>query len=181
MKTSAEKSLFLALPVAMVLFLASPAQALFETTTAIKWIEVPPEAQLTIVTYLDGGTVDQIIEETKHNGQVLYEVAIRKPDGQRIELEVRSGGKLTALRYRNKFFKDNVPLSAIPPAVMDTFTHLADGANIEKVAKETREGHTTYETRVTTSDREVIKMKVGEDGKLQELETSRDLFWMPIY
>lgn len=67
-----------------------------------------------------------------------------------------------------------VEWSEVPAVVQRTITHHAEGGEIEEVEKEIKlkNGNTVtiYEAEVKRPDGKKIEIKVGEDGKLIELE-----------
>ena len=54
---------------------------------------VPPEAQKTIDTYAEGGTIQEL-EMVKRHGVILYEAEVKKADGSKIEIVVNGEGRL---------------------------------------------------------------------------------------
>jgi hypothetical protein len=70
--------------------------------------------------------------------------------------------------------EEKVQWSELPAAVQKTITDNAGGGKVEEIEKETKskEGKsiTIYEAEVKKPDGKKVEIKVGEDGKLIELE-----------
>jgi uncharacterized membrane protein YkoI len=169
-----KKALLMALPLFAVIGFASPSYALFDKEAKIQWSEVPAVVQKTVNAQAKDGKVDEVEKETKSNTAV-YEVKINTKDDGILKLKVEESGKLVGLRYKNKGEED-IEWSKVPAAVQKTISVYSDGNTASKVEKETKEGGAVYEAKIKTSDGKVIKMKVGSDGKLRELETEKDWF-----
>ena len=70
--------------------------------------------------------------------------------------------------------EEKVQWSELPTAVQKTITDNAGGGKVEEIEKETKskDGKTiiVYEAEVKKPDGKKVEIKVGEDGKLFELE-----------
>ena len=70
--------------------------------------------------------------------------------------------------------EEKVQWSQLPAAVQKTITDNAEGGKVEEIEKEmkSKDGKTitVYEAEVKKSDGKKVEIKVGEDGKLIELE-----------
>ena len=70
--------------------------------------------------------------------------------------------------------EEKVQWSELPTAVQKTITDNAGGGKVEEIEKETKskDGKTiiVYEAEVKKPDGKKVEIKVGEDGKLIELE-----------
>ena len=70
--------------------------------------------------------------------------------------------------------EEKVQWSELPAAVQKTITDNAGGGKVEEIEKETKskDGKTiiVYEAEVKKPDGKKVEIKVGEDGKLIELE-----------
>lgn len=97
-----KKKLFVSvvLPAAMVF-----ATSAFAEQERIKWTDVPPVVQKTIMDNAAGGRIEEIEKETKtqkvrilhfDSGKTVtvYEAEVEKPDGKEIEIRVGEDGKL---------------------------------------------------------------------------------------
>ena len=70
--------------------------------------------------------------------------------------------------------EEKVQWSELPAAVQKTITDNAGGGKVEEIEKETKSKDgktiTIYEAEVKKPDGKKVEIKVGEDGKLIELE-----------
>lgn len=70
--------------------------------------------------------------------------------------------------------EEKVQWSQVPVAVQKTITDNAQGGKVEEIEKETKSKDgktiTVYEAEVKKPDGKKVEIKVGEDGKLIELE-----------
>jgi uncharacterized membrane protein YkoI len=70
--------------------------------------------------------------------------------------------------------EEKVQWSELPAAVQKTITDNAGGGKVEDIEKETKSKDgktiTIYEAEVKKPDGKKVEIKVGEDGKLIELE-----------
>jgi len=64
--------------------------------------------------------------------------------------------------------------SSLPPVVQETITENAGDGKIEEIEKETKTKNgkpiTVYEVEIKKPDGKEVEIKVGEDGKLIEIE-----------
>jgi hypothetical protein len=58
----------------------------------------------------------------------------------------------------------------VPAAVQKTITENAGGGTVRKIEKETKAGKVAYEAEITKADGTEVEIKVGEDGKVIEIE-----------
>lgn len=93
------------LPAAMVF-----ATSAFAEKEEIKWTDVPPAVQKTIIDHAGGGKIEEIEKETKtQNVRILhfdsnkivtvYEAEVEKPNGKEIEIRVGEDGKLIEIKH----------------------------------------------------------------------------------
>ena len=169
-----KKALLMALPLFAVIAFATPSYALFEKEVKVQWSDVPAVVQKTINAQLNGGKVDEVEKEAKGKTAV-YEAKVDTKENGTLKLKVEESGKLIGLHYKNKEDED-VEWSKVPAAVQKTIAAYADGQTAKKVEREIKEGRAIYEAKIKTSDGKMIKMKVGDDGKLRELETEKEWF-----
>ncbi len=75
---------------------------------------------------------------------------------------------------KSAFADKKIPWADVPPAVQKTITENAEGGKIEEIEKETEKiggkRISLYEADVRKADGSKIEIKVGEDGKLLELD-----------
>src|SRR5574340_1030473 len=161
--------LIVALPVAMAFAASSFAG---EKEEKIQWSSVPAAVQKTITENSGGGKVEEIEKETKmkHGKSVtVYEAKGKKSDGKEVEIKVGEDGKLMEVENEEK-----IEGSSVPAAVQKTITESSGGGKVEEIEKETKMKHgksvTVYEAKVKKSDGKEVEIKVGEDGKLIEVE-----------
>lgn len=163
----------------VILFFAHSAAAAPATTTAIRWADVPPAVQETINRYKGDGAVDEINKAAKSDGRTFYDVIIRLPESHYLTLEVRSGGKLTSFKYRHSSLRKGIYLSSMSKDAQKTVAELTEGAKIRRITEEFGDGNALYEVRATTPDHHLITVKVMGDGRLLEMETTKDPYWTP--
>ena len=92
-----------------------PAAMVFSTSVfagdneRIRWVDVPPAVQKTIIDHAGGGKIEEIEKETKtQHVRILHfdsdkivtvcEAEVKKPDGKEIEIRVGEDGKLIKIK-----------------------------------------------------------------------------------
>ena len=174
MKKSTFRSLIIVLPVAMTFSFASASYAFFDNSVKIDWSAVPAAAQNTVNANINGGKPYEVEKETE-DGKDIYKVKAKTASDLKVRLKVDESGKLTGLRYAGSR-DEEIAWSKVPDAVQKTITANLYGSKVDKIEKETKAGRYLYEIKAKTSDDHTIKMKVDENGQLQELKTGKSLF-----
>ncbi|HYM36960.1 MAG TPA: PepSY-like domain-containing protein [Nitrospiraceae bacterium] len=167
-----KRALILALPLAMTLAAASVGHASF-LDSKVQWSALPASVQKTITTHNAGGKVDEIEKESRGNWTV-YKAKIRTPGDTGVKMNVREDGRL--MEFDSVSREAFVPWSEVPATVQKSITSDSAGGKVTLIEKVTSEGRTVYKAKVEVPDATVVKMKVGEDGKLLELDTDREWF-----
>lgn len=169
------KALIIALPFAMTVAFATPGYALFDKESKIKWSDVPPAVQKTVKAHANGGKVDEVEKEAKSGEKAVYEFSVKAPGDQQLMLKVDESGRLVALKYQGEEEQD-IAWAKVPEAVKKTIAAHTGGKTAEKVEREMHDGKAVYEAKIKTSDDHVVRLKVGDDGRLRELETRKEWF-----
>lgn len=141
----------------------------------VQWSKLPAAVQETITTHNAAGIVDEIEKERAGNWTV-YKAKIKTPGDTRVKMNVREDGRLMEFESVSREREAFVTWSEVPPTVQESITSDAAGGKVTLIEKVTREARTLYEAKVEVPDATVVKMKVGEDGKLLELDTDREWF-----
>lgn len=96
-----------------------PAAMVFATSAfageveRIRWTDVPPAVQKTIIDHADGGKIEEIEKETNtQKVRILhfdssktvnvYEAEVEKPDGEEIAIRVGEDGKLIKIKHQSE-------------------------------------------------------------------------------
>jgi uncharacterized membrane protein YkoI len=131
----------------------------------IKLSDCPAAVQKTFQREANGAKIEEVEKETE-DGDTIYEAEVTI-DGKEYEITVAEDGTLLqkALDEDDEDDEVEVKLSDCPAAVQKTLKREANGADIEVVDKETKDGRTIYEVDVTI-DGKNYEIRVAEDGIL---------------
>ena len=137
----------------------------------IKLSECPAAVQKTFEREANGAKIDEVEKEIE-DGKTTYEAHVII-DGKEYEITVAEDGTLLekALEEDDDENDDRegetveIKMADCPAAVQKTLKREANGADIEFVDKETKDGKTIYEVDVKI-DAKNYEIRVGKDGIL---------------
>jgi uncharacterized membrane protein YkoI len=114
--------------------------------------QVPPKVREAIEKMTAGGVIEEI--QAEEDKVFIYEVEYEK-DGRKYEASFDEDGEVVKT-------EEHFELHEVPAAVRDTIEQVTVGGFIREIEKETE------------SDRMFYEVKFEKDGKMQEIEISKD-------
>lgn len=160
----------------------APDGTVMETESEIEASALPFDAS-TIVP--NGGEIKEVESEVTY--AVLKPVALSQPkttynleimvDGQKVELEVSSDGKVLSHKLEDEDDNDEnevvVSIDQVPDAVKATIMTKAQGGDVKKIELESKDGKAIYEAEVMI-DGQKLEFKVAPDGAVLSGRTETD-------
>ena len=131
--------------------------------------ELPQAVQNTIRAHSNGAPIEDIDRETK-DGRTVYDVAFKR-DGKNTELKINEDGSIIQDNKKGiladaklpNFGNRKMQLNELPAPVQKTIRAHANGAPIEDIDRETKDGRTVYDVAFKR-DGKNTELKVAEDG-----------------
>jgi len=140
----------------------------------VEFSTLPAAAQKTVNDHRQGAVIEDIDRETK-DGRTFYEVTFKR-DGKNVDLRVNPDGTLIQDTDKKGVLGNvdvklpdlggrKMQLSELPVAVQNTIRSHSNGAPIEDIDRETKDGRTIYEVAFKR-DGKNTELKVAEDGSV---------------
>jgi uncharacterized membrane protein YkoI len=132
----------------------------------LKLSDCPDAVQKTFQREANGAKIDEVEKESE-DGETIYETDVTI-DGKQYEIRVAGDGTLLEKALEddeNEGEEVEMKLADCPAAVQKTFKREANGADIDVVDKETKDGKAVYEVDVKI-DGKNYEIRVADDGIL---------------